>query len=311
MSAKNARLGADARLDQAGRAAWDELRELFAEILGEGAPSAERETHPETALEALDRCRLLLERVRARETTTQLEQAAATSRQEELLSIVAHDLRTPLVAIQGFAQLLQTTAGSEGLGARQRTYVDRILQAVRSMSRMVDDLRTARHLDQGSLQLQPQPMDLHFFGEGLIEAQREDAERRGVRLRLECQGSPSQARVDRQRLGQALGTLVERAVGRTPEGGEVVVTLQARRGRMKCTVDDRGPPVARPELSDLFVRPSSASSPAKGLGLYICRELVTLHGGRVGVENRPEGGCRTWAEVPLEPPGPPGEVGLP
>ncbi len=310
MSAKNARRGPDARLDQAGRAAWQEVRELFAEILGEGSPAAEGETSPETALEALARCRLLLERVRAQETTAQLEQAAATSRQEELLAIVAHDLRTPLVAIQGFAQLLQTTAGSEGLGARQGAYVDRILQAVRSMSRMVDDLRTARHLDQRTLILQPQPMDVHFFGEGLIEAQREDAERRGVRLRLECPGGPAQARVDRQRLGQALGTLVERAVGRTPEGGEVVVTLQAQRGRMKCTVEDRGPPVARAELSDLFVRPGSASSPAKGLGLYICRELVTLHGGRVGVENRPEGGCRAWAEIPLEPPGPPGGTGL-
>ncbi len=311
MTANNARLGADTRLDQAGRAAWCEVRGLFAEILGEEAPDAQGEASPETILEALARCRLLLERVRTRETTTEFERMEAASRQEELLAIVAHDLRTPLVAIQGFAQLLQTTAGSEGLGAKQKAYVDRILQAVRSMSRMVDDLRTARHLDQGSLHLQPQSVDVRFFGEGVVEAQREEAERRGVRLRLECPGDPSEARVDRQRLAQALGSLVERAVGRSPEGDEVVVTLQVQRGRMRCSVEDRGPPMARAELSDLFVRPGSAASPAKGLGLYICRELVTLHGGRVGVENRPEGGSRTWAEIPLEPPGPPGDAGRP
>lgn len=295
-------------LDEDARGRWVEIRELLAEILGEESGRAggrgEGGAPPETERAALAELQLLLARVRDRAQESELRRAEAAKRQDELLGVVVHDLRTPLVAIQGFAQLLQATAGSGGLGEKQRTYVDRILLAVRAMSRMVDDLRTARQLDQGLVVLQRRAVEVGFFAEGFLEGPRDDASRKRVRLALRCTGTRAEAVVDPQRLGQALASLVECAVGRSPEGGEVTVTLSADRGRLACRVEDGGPPLNRDQAAGLFLPPGSASCPAKGMGLYLSRRLVALHGGRVGAEPLAGGGLRTWAEVP--PPEAPG-----
>jgi len=241
---------------------------------------------------------------RMRESVAMRERRVAElrSRQDEFLSVVAHDLRTPLVAIQGFAQLI--LAGG-GVSERQRTYVERILQGVRAMSRLVEDLRTARRLDQGALALEAIDVDPEGFTDDLVEMHREEARQKEVEIRIDAEEALPRLRCDPERLGQALGNLVQNAVKFSPRGSGVVVRLRATPSHLRFEVADEGPGVAEELMPRLFQRftqgPSAADAAGKGfgLGLHICREIVLLHGGRVGAENQPRGGSLFWAELPL------------
>ncbi len=307
---------AETRSEGAAWGAWEEaealLAQLIHEALGEGAEDADRAGGPADgagdregaaladALEA-SRRRLLAIREALREKDRRL--AELRSQKEELLSIVAHDLRTPLVAIQGFAQLLQRTADTDGLSPKQAEYVDRILQAVASMNRLVDDLLTARRLEQGSLPFRPVPTSLRSFLEEVVALHRSAAEPKGVSIVIEEPVPDRRVRLDPDRLGQALGNLLQNAVKFTPHGGTVRVRVSETDGQVRFEVTDEGPGIDPEVLPHLFDRArqgvlAQTLGRGSGLGLHICRKLVALHGGTVGAENLPGGGSRFWIQIP-------------
>lgn len=301
-------------LDREALGAWREVEALLAELLARSSPdeegdeqTAEGETGDTelTASQVLARCRHRLGRVRDSAAALDRRLADLQNQQDEFLGVVAHDLRTPLVAVQGFAQLLQA---SGGLGEKQRTYVERILQAVRAMNCLVEDLRTARRLDQGRLALEPRSVALKPFGEELVEMHREEARQKEVDLRLEAPAGLPRAVCDPERLRQAVGNLVQNAVKFAPRGSAVLVRVWAREGVVRWEVVDRGLGFDEGLLPHFFQRWAQGGSAQSGggqgfgLGLHICRELVALHGGRVGARNEPGGGSCFWAEIPLEGP---------
>ncbi len=315
------REAAETRPDGEAWGAWEEaealLAQLIHEAIGEGADDAPRPGamgHGEPrggegaaladALEA-SRRRLLAIRQALREKDRRL--AELRSQKEELLSIVAHDLRTPLVAIQGFAQLLQRTAETDGLSPKQAEYVDRILQAVAAMNRLVDDLLTARRLEQGSLPFRPVPTSLRSFLEEVVALHRSAAEPKGVTIAIEEPVPDRRVRIDPDRLGQALGNLLQNAVKFTPHGGTVRVRVTEAGGRVRFEVTDQGPGIDPEVLPHLFDRArqgvlAQTLGRGSGLGLHICRKLVALHGGTVGAGNLPGGGSRFWIEIPAGEP---------
>ncbi len=226
---------------------------------------------------------------------------------DELLSIVAHDLRTPLVAIQGFAQLLQVSGKMGQLGEKQREYVERVLQAVRAMNQLVDDLLTARRLEKERLPLRPRPVDVASFVDANVELQRETARQKEIEIEIELPEHGCRARFDPDRMGQVLGNLVQNAVQHTPSGGRVGVRFTKEGKLLRCEVTDQGQgiePELLPHLFRRFTRGASSeiTGTGYGLGLFICRELVQLHGGEIGAENLSQGGSRFWFELPADPP---------
>ena len=224
---------------------------------------------------------------------------------DELLSTVAHDLRTPLVAIQGFVQLLELSADKFGLADKQREYVQRICQAAQQMNRLVDDLRIARQLEEGRLSIRPATVNLGAFLGDVLGLQREAARPRGVAVEvLPSQKIPPTAVFDPERIAQALGNLVQNAVRVTQGGQRVEIELVASGGRLSFQVRDRGPGIDPEELPQLFERFAQGrrertEGRGSGLGLYICREMAALHGGRVTAHNRPRGGAEFCLELPL------------
>lgn len=259
--------------------------------------------HP-TMTEALAQSReqllVLRDAVRAREQRL----ADLQEQQDELLSIVAHDLRTPLVAIQGFTQLLQLSDETSPLTGKQREYVERVRQAVGSMNRLVEDLLTTRQLEQGGLSLRPRPVDPVRLVEDLLEIHREAARQKEVEIRFFRPDVLPVVRFDPDRVGQALGNLIQNAVKFTPRGRQVWVRAHTQASRIRFEVTDQGPGIEAellPKLFDRTIRETSAEITGRGygLGLFICREITTLHGGRFGAENLPEGGSRFWMELPL------------
>jgi signal transduction histidine kinase len=277
-----------------GEAEWRQALQELEQALGTAAPDTETAPGPER-LRALGGA--LCQR--------QLQLQGLQEEKDELLGTVAHDLRTPLVAIQGFVQLLQLSAERFGLADKQLEYVERIRQAAQQMNRLVEDLRTARRLEEGRLSIRPAAVALGTFLDDVLSFQREAARQRGLVLesRLEP-GYPVTAVFDPDRIAQALGNLVQNAVRVTPEGGQVEVVVSREDGQLLFRVLDSGPGIDPETLPRLFERLTQGrrKRPADrggGLGLFICYQVAVLHGGRVAARNLPGGGAEFSLELPL------------
>ena len=118
---------------------------------------------------------------------------------------------------------------------------------------------------------------------------------------------PVTVTADRDRLGQAIATMVDNAIRFAPDKGHVTVLAGTSASATRIEVLDDGPGVGAEDVTRVFDRLYQAdpsrdrASGTSGLGLAIARAIAGAHGGRVGVENRPEGGARFWLEIPATP----------
>ncbi len=215
--------------------------------------------------------------------------------QEDFLAMVGHDLRSPLTAVVGQAQLMR----------RRRAYSERGVEAILAqaerMGRLVTDLGDVVRLEAGRLELARAPVDLAGLArEGAEQARLLDPR---CPVRIEAPEVPVVALADRDRLGQVLQNLIGNAVKYSPEGSEVVVVVSAEDAEARLSVADRGIGVAPehlPRLFDRFYRADATGAPAGlGLGLYISRMLVEAHGGRIWAESAPGEGSTFTVALPL------------
>lgn len=223
--------------------------------------------------------------VRERDRLVTRLDAALTAR-EQILSIVSHDLRTPLGTVMMTAEALRELATDDDT----RRAGERLERAAGAMRRLVDDLLDFESLDTGRLSLERAPTAAaDILGD--VRAVFEDAARsKNVELTLE-DASGASLMCDRGRVAQALGNLVSNAIRHTPEGGRVsVVVHPAADARVAIRVVDSGPgfPV---ELGDRmfepFVRGPARQARGTGLGLAIAKRIVDRHGGHLAASTAP------------------------
>lgn len=207
---------------------------------------------------------------------------------DALLANVSHDLRTPLTAILGYAQLMTRRGGLSERHARAAEVIER---NARRLLVLVDDLLLLAQAEAGQLTLQCEPVDLSELAHEAVELARPLA--RQARLHLRCELIPA-ARVigDRLRLGQLLDNLIANAVKFTPAGGRVAVSVARTAAGVDLSVADSGPGIPAAEqarLYEAFTRGAAASSPGTGLGLAIVREVAAAHGANVELDSSAHG----------------------
>jgi signal transduction histidine kinase len=226
----------------------------------------------------------------------------ALAARDEFLSLAAHELKTPITTVRGFAQLTIRRLGREGTPDpdRIRQALEVIdLQADR-LSRLVSQLLDIRRIETGQLVLERSEVDVARLVEALVETFRVAAPHRAIRLR-----SPDSvgASVDALRLEQVVTNLLDNADKYSPPDTTIEVDLSMPGPqRLRIAVVDRGPGVRREDrerIFDRFHRLEPAQHAAgMGLGLYVSREIVRLHDGAITVEDHPEGGCCFTVELP-------------
>lgn len=233
-----------------------------------------------------------------REVTAQHE---LEEQREDILRAISHDLRSPLSAILGQAQLLERRLGQAGL-ERERAGAGAIVTSAQRMNSMIQDLVEAARLESGQFRLALQAVDLRSFIVDLLRRLEPTLEVERIRTDVP-EGLPP-ALADPGRLERILTNLLTNALKYSPPGSEVSITARQHDGELVTSVTDRGPGIAPEDLPKLFQRYGRLGGPGAGreglgLGLYITRKLVEAHGGRIWVESRVGAGSTFSFTLPV------------
>ena len=236
----------------------------------------------------------LAERV-TQETAAQARRVAA----DELIEILAHDLRTPLTPARGYLQLLRQDAQKAGREQAVR-YAEQVGLALERVTRMIDAILDAGRLEQGLFELEPRPVDLA----ALVRAVADTLRTPQTPLHVAAPEALIAEGADPERLRQALENLIGNALGHTPEGVPVVVEMdqqtRADGAWAVVRVCDEGPGIAPTLLPTLFERfARGPQSTGLGLGLYLARGIAAAHGGTLTVESHRGAGTTFHLALPL------------
>ncbi len=224
-----------------------------------------------------------------------------------LLSVVAHELRTPLSALVAGSELLVDQL--ETLNPDQlREMVSVIHRGTLWMQGLVENLLCASSISAGRFHLQrhwARSMALAAEVGPVVEPM---LNKKQQVLRVSSRGALDHVWADSRRIGQVLVNLISNASKFSPAGQPIDLVFSRRAKCLRVTVADRGPglpPGRTTQLFEPFYRATPAVRSGKegvGLGLAIVKSIVEAHGGRVGASNRRGGGALFWFELPLESP---------
>jgi two-component system sensor histidine kinase KdpD len=230
----------------------------------------------------------------ARESTVQIESERLRN---SLLAAISHDLRTPLAALVGMADVLALEGAD---AARQAALAREIRDAALRMGSQVNKLLDMARLQSGQVQLDRQWLPLEEAAGAAVQAMSGALDRRRVRIALPP--DLPMLHVDPSLFDRVLCNLLENAQKYTPDGSPIDIGAAESGDRIRIWVDDRGPGLPRHReraIFEMFERGRKESAtPGVGLGLAICRAIVQAHGGAIAGENRPDGGARFVIELP-------------
>jgi len=256
-------------------------------------------------LQALaDLIALSIENARLREelrATQALEEANRLK--AELISTLAHEMRTPLASIKGYSTALlmeEVTFDSE----TQREFLQTIDKECDILQDLIHDLLESSIIDAGFLRLEPQPVMLPRLAKRVTD----DVARRTQQHRflIDFPGDFPIVDADPHRIGQVLRNLLDNAVKYSPQGGLVVVRGEVHEDEVVVSVADQGVGIAPEHLNRLFEKFFRVESGlgrhvvGSGLGLPIAHTIVESHGGRIWAESQVGQGSTFYFTLPLE-----------
>jgi PAS domain S-box-containing protein len=236
-----------------------------------------------------------------------LEQSRQVRFKDEFLSHVSHELRSPVTAIKQFTNILLGGMAGE-LNQEQREYQRIVLKNVQQLQSMIDDLLEVTRLESGKLNVEPERISVSDAVTDTIDTLQVTAHAKGVILSCDLPRDLPYAYADQTRLRQILIILLDNAIKFTPNGGAAKIQareLQQDPQFLLLEVSDTGCGI-RPEATKrIFERlyqvseHSQDSRKGLGLGLYICKELVTRQGGQIWVNSRPLKGTTFSFTLPV------------
>ena len=229
------------------------------------------------------------------ESNRELNEANAKLRElsemrEEFLALTTHDLRSPLTVISGVISFF--TSGRLGeLSPEQQNMVAMMERNTQSLIELVNDLLDASKLESGTMRLEAAAIDIRSVIDELRETMLPMAKEKEIELVETFPDNLPRVEADRTKLRRILVNLLSNALKFTPKGGRVEVSAEQLDGRVSIAVSDTGVGIAPEDVARLFDKYEQARSRATrgekgtGLGLYITKQLVELHGSRIKVKS--------------------------
>lgn len=221
--------------------------------------------------------------------------------QEDFLDLAGHELRTPITALRGQAQLLQRRLRAQPDRSSDAETVDKMMYQIERLNSELDVYLDAAHVFQGRFELLPTECDLVAIARKLVDIYSAGVSTHIVRLETEVEEIIGVW--DRKRLHMALAALLSNAV-KYSGNSEVIVRVQETQPTVRIEVLDVGagvPPSERRRIFAPYEHGSNVAHAGAGLGLFVTRAIVKRHHGRIGVRARSGGGSIFWFTLPLAP----------
>lgn len=230
------------------------------------------------------------------------QMAAALQRVEELrrslVEDVAHELRTPLTSLQGYLEAL-----ADGVVEPTPDMLRTVHEEILRLTRLVEELDRLARGDAADAERAVAEVDLGAIVQRSVSIHSPELASRRITIRVETAAGLPRLQTEPDAIGQVVSNLLQNAVRYTDDGGEVVVTLRAEDGWVRCTVENSGaviPPDELPMIWERFHRVDRSRARASGgagIGLAIVREIVKANGGSVGASSG-DGRTTVWFRLP-------------
>ncbi|MDH5637360.1 MAG: HAMP domain-containing histidine kinase, partial [Nitrospinota bacterium] len=225
-------------------------------------------------------------------------------RMDEFVSVVSHDIRSPLNVVNGFVKLIRSSPGG-GTFDRETGVM---LRSCERMSQLTRDILDVAKLEAGKVALAYDPIVIDDIMRESAEIMEFAVAEKKIKLRMEL-GEPTKMEGDSGKLLQVMNNLIGNAVKFTPTEGAIIIAKKVERPDVLITVSDTGPGIAEEEKGMLFSKfeqlkkSQQGVEPGFGLGLSICKSVIELHGGTIAVSSALGEGATFMVRIPLKHPG--------
>ncbi|WP_207455105.1 HAMP domain-containing sensor histidine kinase [Azospirillum sp. SYSU D00513] len=238
--------------------------------------------------------------------------AVSNEQKNRLMGMLAHDLRSPLQAVSGFAALLESRLSGR-MDEDEAACLERIRESSLLMRHMIEDVLSMAAVEAGRLRLFPRPTDIAALVRRNVAANRILAQGKGMTILPEIAEDLPVLQADPAKLEQVLNNLLSNAVKFSPQGSAIRLSVRrdgaGEEAPVRIDVADSGRGMAGEEL-DLLFHPftragtiGTGGEATVGLGLYICRTIVEGHGGRIELNSKPGRGTVVTVLLPAGPAG--------
>jgi len=228
----------------------------------------------------------------------------ANQAKSEFVSFVAHELRTPMTSIRGYADILLRGMAAS-LTKQQAEFVHKIRSNVVRMQILVSDLQDISRIETGHLHLDLRTVPLNQVVQDALETTQEQIKARDQKLTINLPDDLPPVRADAARLTQVLINLLSNAYKYTPNGGRIWLRAWREGSFVHCAVSDTGIGISPEDQARLFTKffrsenPVAREKPGTGLGLCIVKKLIELQGGEISVQSELGRGTTFAFTIPL------------
>ena len=235
-------------------------------------------------------------------TNQQLE--TALDKRDEFVSFARHDLRKPIAVIIDVTETLAQNSSDGSLTPKVLTeLLDLINKTTRYMGHIVDDFLSKEAFTDGNITIHKKFDNLNRIVRLIFKSNEEYARRKKIKLTLLLDQTIHPIELDEARISQVCQNLIDNAVKFCDAGDEVTVSTKQLENAVEVRIADTGPGLTQEDLTQVFNKNVKLSNKptggeiSTGTGLVICKQVIELHGGQIGVENNPERGCTFWFQL--------------
>ena len=215
---------------------------------------------------------------------------------DEFVSVASHELRTPMTAIKSY--LWMALDGREGaLPEKQKFYLGRAYTSVDRLIRLINDMLNVSRIDSGRISVQMQAVSLDKITQEVIDEVMPRAKELELELKMDSTIQLPQVLADTDKIKEVLFNLIGNSLKFTPKGGKVSVSFAQKDNMIETTISDTGTGIEPQDISKLFTKFNTIEDsnipertiPGSGLGLYISKSIIDLHGGKIWAQSEGHG----------------------